>query len=113
MALLPGRLCAHSMCRAQGPGRFTMAERIEQFQEGLAALSTLLGSQAYLTGDRSAAADAVMFAFLDNLFFDGLPGAVSQAYRQLGLRHANLLAFTERLRSELYPHVPRSVAAES
>ena len=85
-----------------------MAERIEQFQEGLAALSQLLASQKYLTGDRPVAADAVMFAFLDNVFFDGLPGAVSEAYRQLALRHANLLSFTERLRSELYPDVPRS-----
>ena len=98
---------------AQGPGRFTMAERIEQFQEGLAALSALLGSQSFLTGDRPVAADAVMFAFLDNLFFDGLPGAVSQAYRQLGLRHQNLLAFTERLRGELYPHAPRDATAVS
>ena len=91
---------------AQGPGRFTRAERVEQMQQGLGALSQLLGSQQYLTGHQPMAADAVLFAFLDNLFFDGLPGAVTQAYRQLGLQHENLLAFTNRLRSQLYPDAP-------
>ena len=88
-----------------------MGERIEQFKEALAALSQLLDSQAYLTGDQPVAADAVMFAFLDNLFFDGLPGAVPQAYRQLALQHANLLAFTKRLRRELYPDAPQHAPA--
>jgi glutathione S-transferase len=92
---------------AQGPARLTRAERTEQMQQGLGALSQLLGSQRYLTGDQPTEADAVLFAFLDNLFFDGLPGIVTQAYRQLGLQHENLLAFTQRLRSQLYPDAPQ------
>ena len=80
-------------------------------EQGLDGLSQLLGSQQYLTGNQPTAADCHLFAFLDNLIFDGLPGIVTQTYRQLGLQHENLLAFTERLRRQLYPDAPQRAAA--
>lgn len=49
---------------AQGLGRHTAAERAELGRGDLDAVSTILGSNRYLLGDRPCAADATLYSFM-------------------------------------------------
>lgn len=83
----------------QGLGRHSLEEITELAGIGYAALARLLGDKPYLLGDRPCGVDASVFAQLASVltpFFDS-------PVRNAALRHANLVAYTDRMMTSYFP----------
>ena len=87
----------------QGPGRLTAAEREQELRDGLAVLSTVLGERPFLMGASPTAADAALFGFLDQIYFDF---CTCEAPKRVAARFENLLRYTIRLRAAFFPDAP-------
>lgn len=82
-----------------GIGRHSLAEIVELGGKSLAALSTLLGDNAYLTGETISGADATMLGVLAGIhtpFFDS-------PLRERAVEFANLSAYVDRMMEAFYP----------
>lgn len=91
----------------QGFGRHSLAEVADLADRSFAALSEILGDQPYITGATICGADATLFAGLAAVltpFFD-------TPVRDALLRHANLIAYTQRMMARFYPEFTTSGAA--
>ena len=77
----------------QGLGRHSIEEITELTTVGYASLSRLLGDKPYLLGDRSCGADGSIFAQLASVLTPFFEGPV----RDSAARHANLVAYTDRM----------------
>ncbi len=83
----------------QGLGRHGPDEIAKIADIGYAALARLLGDKPYLLGDRPCGGDASIFAQLASVltpFFDG-------PVRNAALRHANLVAYSDRMMTSHFP----------
>lgn len=83
----------------QGFGRHSLEEVADLAGRSFAALSEILADQAYITGDTICGADATLFAGLSAVmtpFFD-------TPVRDAALKHANLVAYVERMMARFYP----------
>ena len=83
----------------QGLGRHSTDELNQLGTRAVDALAAALGDQTYLMGSVRCGADATVFAFTLALlcpFFES-------PLRAAGERHANLVAYVERMKREFYP----------
>ena len=83
---------------AQGLGRHNRAEVYRLGADDLAALAALLGEHDYLLGEAPTSVDATLYGFLANLLVPPLESPLRDAARA----HANLAAYTERMRARYY-----------
>ena len=88
-----------AQAKAQGMGRHSAAERVARVNKDFAALSTLLGEQAFLFGDEPTAADCSAVPMLRALNGFPQPTPMQRALRS----HANLVGYLERGKAALYP----------
>ncbi|BDA43783.1 Failed axon connections homolog [Coccomyxa sp. Obi] len=84
----------------QGLGRHSERDINLMMDEGLAALSAILGDKRYLLGGQPCVADASAFGFLDNVFFD--TDCLNPGLREIAQQYDNLVAYTERIRSTYF-----------
>ena len=101
--------------RAVGVGRHSEAEILGLGVRSLAALSALLGDQAFMMGARPTGVDAIAFGVLSGLmtpYFDA-------PIRDRAMRFDNLVAYVDRMMAGVYPdhrwtplfRAPEAVAA--
>lgn len=81
--------------QAQGTGRHSHAEIMALGIADFAAIAELLGDQPFLLGDRPRVVDCTLYAFLEA----AIPFPVDSAIKQEVMKHANLIAFRDRVRS--------------
>ena len=84
---------------ATGIGRHSEAEIFELGGRSLAALSALIGDNAYVMGDRRCGTDAIVFASLAGL----MTPHFSSPLRDRALGFPNLVDYVSRMMREFYP----------
>lgn len=84
--------------RAQGIGRHQPRDIYNIGAEDIAALSLLLGDQAYFLGEAPSSVDAAAYAFLANI----VDVPLDLPPRQAAHSRANLPAYCERMRARYY-----------
>ena len=84
---------------AHGLGRHTDAEVMQLAARAIDALAAVLGERPYLMGSKACGADATAFAFIVGM----LAAHFETPLRQHAERHANLVAYRDRLMHEFYP----------
>lgn len=82
-----------------GIGRHSLAEIVELGGKSLAAVSTLLGDNACLTGDRICGADATALGVLAGIFTPYFESPL----RDRAVEFANLAAYVDRMMERFYP----------
>ncbi|CAL8468263.1 g7802 [Coccomyxa elongata] len=100
MLLQQQRPAVQNALHKQGLGRHSERDINLMVDEGLAALSAILGDKRYLLGGQPCVADASAFGFLDNVLFD--TNCVNPGLREIALQYDNLAAYTERIRSDYF-----------
>ena len=88
----------------QGLGRHDRATLIEFARADFDALATRLGGNRYFMGDRISGIDATMLGALENAVSVDLDGP----YREAVCAHDNLIAYCDRLRTEIFPDAARA-----
>ncbi len=84
---------------AQGLGRHDAGEIADLGGRSITALSSLLGSQPYIMGDKPSSVDATAFAMIAN----ALAPLFDSELRQMAEDQSNLVAYSERMMKEYYP----------
>jgi len=84
-----------------GIGRHAKAEIAALALRDIDALATLLGDKAYLMGDRPCGSDAVVFGIVTAILTPPLDNALRAAMA----RHANLVAYRDRLTRQFFPEL--------
>ena len=84
-----------------GLGRLSEQEITQQADRDLEAMAGLLGAQPWLGGERPCGADATLFAFVTALITPPLASPIVEA----GRRHANLVAYRDRLSARYFPEL--------
>ena len=82
-----------------GLGRHTIAQQTAFVEEDFAAISTQLGENDFLLGDRPASIDATMFGTLHQALDCTLRTPVTDAAE----RHANLRPYLRRMKERFFP----------
>jgi glutathione S-transferase len=85
--------------KGQGLGRHSDAELTLLMQRALDGIAAFLGDKAYLMGATRCGADATLLAFTLGILCETFRGPI----RDAAARHANLVAYRDRLRREFYP----------
>lgn len=85
--------------KAQGIGRHTPAEIALLANRDTDALAVLLGGKAYVMGATPCGADATIFAFIAHV----LTPAFETPIRAAAARHANLVAYRDRMMRRYFP----------
>lgn len=100
-ALVPGiaRRMVKKQVRAQGTGRHAPEDIYATANEDIAALAELLGDKQFFLGDSPSSVDATAYAFLGLLLWTPLPAALEDCVK----KHANLVAYCERMKAQYYP----------
>jgi glutathione S-transferase len=101
-----GRERVRAKLDGHGLGRHREEEIMELGGRSLAALSALLGDKPCLFGDEPSGADATAFAFTAAALtpFFGSP------LRKRAEKHANLIAYRDRMMQRYYPEFTRMAA---
>jgi glutathione S-transferase len=86
------------MLKAQGLGRHTRDELILMMTRAIDGTAAFLGDKRYLMGEKLCGADATLFAFIAGL----LCPTFDTALRRATERHANLVAYRDRMMQEHY-----------
>ncbi|HTE41354.1 MAG TPA: glutathione S-transferase family protein [Steroidobacteraceae bacterium] len=84
---------------AHGMGRHSNEEITELAGRVIDSLAAVLGEKPYLMGTRPCGADATVFAFVVSL----LSPYFNSQIRPHALRHANLIAYRDRMLREYFP----------
>jgi hypothetical protein len=87
--------------KAQGTGRHTDSEREALTIKAVQSLADILGDKPYLTGYARSATDGTVLAFLLAGLCPTFDGAIRREIR----RHANLVAYAERMRECYFPEM--------
>jgi len=95
------------MLHGQGIGRHSVEEVAELGDRSLGALSAFLGDKPYLMGDAACGADATAFAFTAATLTPFFSGEL----RKRAERHANLVAYRDRMMAQYYPDFANRLAA--
>ncbi len=82
-----------------GMGRHNRTEIELLAAKGIDAVAGVLGDKPYLVGDQPCGADATVFAFMQS----GLCAHFDTPIRNAIERHANLVAYVERMKQRYYP----------
>jgi len=101
-----GRERVRANLHGQGLGRHSPEEIAELGGRSLDALSIVLGDKPYLMGDAPCGADATVLGMVAGVltpFFDG-------KLRERAERHANLVAYRDRMMASYYPDFGRAAA---
>ncbi len=85
--------------KGQGTGRHSEAEIAELATRGISGLSAFLGDKPYLMGPAPCAADASVFATVANLLCEVFESPLLDATK----KHANLVAYRDRLMTQYFP----------
>lgn len=86
---------------AQGTGRHSVDEMTALAERGIVSIAAILGDKPYLMGEKRCGADATLAAFLINLFGPQFDSPI----RAIAKRHANLVAYADRMRTVYYPEL--------
>lgn len=99
-AIVPpiARRMVKKQVHAQGTGRHAPEDIYAMAGEDTAALSAILGDKPYFLGDSPTSVDASAYAFLALMLWSPLPEAIPDAVK----KHANLVAYCERMKSRYY-----------
>lgn len=99
-AIVPGiaRRMIRKQAHSQGTGRHAPEDIYAMAAEDTAALSAILGDKPYFLGDSPTSVDASAYAFLALMLWSPLPEAIPDAVK----KHANLVAYCERMKSRYY-----------
>jgi glutathione S-transferase len=100
-ALIPGvaRRMIKKQVHSQGTGRHAPEDIYAMAAEDMDALAQILGDKPYFLGDSPTSVDATAYAFLALMLWSPLPEAVKAAVT----KHANLVAYGERMKAKYYP----------
>lgn len=100
-ALVPGiaRRMAKKQAHAQGTGRHAAEDVYAMADADAGALSDILGDRPYLLGDSPTSVDATAYAFLALVLWSPLPAGLTGSVE----KHANLVAYCERMKARYYP----------
>ncbi|GAB3629814.1 glutathione S-transferase [Pandoraea terrae] len=90
----------------QGTSRYSNAELAAIVERGVQSVADLLGDKPYLFGDKPCGADATAFAFVGS----ALCPLFEMPMRHVIARHANLVAYAERLGRHYYPELAARAA---
>ncbi|HEY1633090.1 MAG TPA: glutathione S-transferase family protein [Rhizomicrobium sp.] len=93
--------------QGQGLGRHSPEEIAELGGRSLSALSAFLGDKPYLMGERACGADATAFGMVAGVLTPYFSGPL----RKAGERHANLVAYRDRMMAAFYPRFAEQQAA--
>jgi len=83
---------------AQGMGRHSRDEIMQIGCRDVAALAVFLGAKPYISGGQPTSFDAGSYAFLANIVW----APPDNPIRQEALKHANLVAYCERMKARYY-----------
>jgi glutathione S-transferase len=99
--LVPGiaRRMVKKQIRAQGTGRHAPEDIYAAAAEDISALSELLGEKPFFLGDSPSSVDASAYGFLAVMLWSPLPAAITDSVK----KHANLVAYCERMKAKYYP----------
>lgn len=99
-ALVPGiaRRMVRKHLHAQGTGRHAAEDVYALADADLTAVAELLGENPYFMGESPASVDATAYAFLALTLWTPVPPALEGAVK----RHANLVAYCERMKARYY-----------
>jgi glutathione S-transferase len=92
---------------AQGTGRHTEAEMMRIARQDVAALATLLGDQAFITGQQPCGADAILYAMMATVLCPHFESPLKQAVHA----HPNLVAYTARMHQRYMVDLPADTSA--
>jgi glutathione S-transferase len=84
---------------AHGMGRHTNVEVTALAARAIDSVANVLGNNTYLMGEKKCGADATAFAFIVGV----LSPFFTSPMRPFAERHANLIAYCDRMRKEFYP----------
>lgn len=100
-AIVPGvaRHIAKKQAHAQGTGRHAAEDVYAMAEADVAALAEILDEKPYFLGDSPTSVDAAAYAFLALLLWSPLPPALAGSVG----KHANLVAYCERMKARYYP----------
>jgi glutathione S-transferase len=90
------------MLHGQGTGRRSRDEAVTLLSADWDAIARLLGDQPFLLGDSMRTVDCSVFAFLDGTL--GFP--LDTSHRRAVASHANLVAYRQRIREQLWSDLP-------
>lgn len=99
-----GRANVLSVLHGQGFGRHSLAEVTALAGRSFATLAELLGDGPYLAGETIGGADATLFGGLASVLTPHFDTPV----RDTLLRHANLVAYSQRMMARYYPSLATS-----
>jgi glutathione S-transferase len=99
-SILPGvlRKATRKQCKAQGYGRHTVAEIADIGKADLNAVSTIMGNNDFLLGDKPSSYDATVYAFVGNTV-DGPYDAPTTHHARLV---DNLVAYCKRMKQTYF-----------
>ncbi|AXK38164.1 glutathione S-transferase family protein [Crenobacter cavernae] len=87
------------LLKAQGMGRHSDAEITEFAARDIDAVAAILGDKPFLLGDTPCGTDATVYAFVIGI---ACPVFQTPLIERVA-RHANLVAYVERMRARFYP----------
>jgi glutathione S-transferase len=90
-----------SALHMQGLGRHSEAEMVRLMSAQWEAVATFLGSKRYFFGDNPSTVDSALVGALTG----ALQGEWEHPLRDAVRSHANLVAYLERMRAELFPEL--------
>jgi glutathione S-transferase len=90
--------------KSQGMGRHRPEEIAELGRRDIDALAAMLGDKPYLTGETPCGADATVFAFAMGM----LCPTFETPTRLAAQRHANLVAYRDRMLARFYPELAKA-----
>jgi glutathione S-transferase len=100
-AIVPGvaRRMVKKQVYAQGTGRHAPEDIFAMASEDTAALSEILGDKPFFLGESATSVDASAYAFLAIMLWSPFPAPIHEAVS----KHANLVAYCERMKAKYYP----------
>jgi glutathione S-transferase len=101
-----GRQNVISILHGQGIGRHSVEEIGDIAERSFAALAKILGDKPYLTGERPCGTDASVFGIVAG----ALTPLFDTPVRAAAGRHANLVAYRDRMLERYYPEYAMEMA---
>jgi glutathione S-transferase len=92
--------------RGQGLGRHTEAEMVALVSRAMNSISAIMGDRPYLMGAKPCGADAIVFAIVAGLLSDYFESPLQVC----ASRHANLVAYRDRMMAQYYPALAQAQA---
>lgn len=85
--------------KGQGMGRHSETENLALAVKGMESIAAFLGDKPYLMGEKPCGADATVYSFVAGFLCPQFKTPLIEATS----RHANLVAYCERMKAEYFP----------